>query len=78
LLRRASGSALSPDPRPAIQQFNQKLAARGITLILMPTPGKPAIHPERLAEASGESREPLQNLHAARLSTAATCWRTGL
>lgn len=35
-----------PDPRPAILDFHQQLAARGITLVVMPTPVKPAIHPE--------------------------------
>ena len=31
-----------PDPRPAILAFHRELAARGITLIVMPTPVKPA------------------------------------
>ncbi len=54
LQRRAlSGSEFEappqPDPRPAIRQFKHDLDARGITLILMPTPVKPTVHPERLA-----------------------------
>jgi hypothetical protein len=38
-----------PDPRDAIIGFNHDLAARGITLIVMPTPVKPGVHPEMLA-----------------------------
>ena len=38
----------APDPRPAIVQFHQDLAARGIVLIVMPTPVKPVVHPEML------------------------------
>ncbi len=41
-----------PDPRPAILQFKRDLGARGMTLVIVPTPVKPAIHPERLV---GES-----------------------
>jgi len=36
-----------PDPRPAIIRFRRQLAARGIDLILLPTPDKAMIHPER-------------------------------
>ena len=38
-----------PDPRPAIARFRRDLQARGVALILMPTPVKPSVHPERLA-----------------------------
>ena len=38
-----------PDPLEAIVGFNDDLAARGIALIVMPTPPKPAVHPEKLA-----------------------------
>jgi alginate O-acetyltransferase complex protein AlgJ len=38
-----------PDPRPAIVQLRRDLEARGISLIVVPTPLKPAIHPELLA-----------------------------
>ena len=45
-----------PDPRPAILAFHRQLAARGIVLVVMPTPVKPGVHPERLvASASGQS-----------------------
>jgi hypothetical protein len=37
-----------PDPRPAILAFHGRLSAQGITLIVMPTPVKPGVHPEKL------------------------------
>jgi alginate O-acetyltransferase complex protein AlgJ len=46
----------APDPRPAIVRFHQDLAARGIVLIVMPTPVKPVVHPEMLrASFAGEA-----------------------
>jgi hypothetical protein len=50
-----------PDPRLAIIDFHRQLEARGITLIVMPTPVKPSIHPEQFATAYADRREPLQN-----------------
>jgi hypothetical protein len=38
-----------PDPRPALKLFKRDLDARGITLVVMPTPVKPTTHPEMLA-----------------------------
>ncbi|MGE0450257.1 MAG: hypothetical protein AB7Q29_11820 [Vicinamibacterales bacterium] len=38
----------SPDPRPAILEFQRQLAGRGIVLILVPTPVKPSIEPQQL------------------------------
>src|SRR5687767_10751948 len=38
----------APDPRPAIIRFKQDLEARGIVLIVMPTPMKPGVHPEMM------------------------------
>ena len=38
-----------PDPRVAIGQLHRDLAARGIELVVMPTPVKPSVHPARLA-----------------------------
>ncbi len=38
-----------PDPREAIVRFHRDLQARGITLIVMPSPHKPGVHPEMLA-----------------------------
>jgi len=40
--------ALHPDPRPALRSFRRQLAARGIELLVVPTPVKPTIEPERL------------------------------
>jgi alginate O-acetyltransferase complex protein AlgJ len=40
------------DPRPALAQLKRQLDARGIVLVVMPTPVKPAIHPEMLARGS--------------------------
>jgi alginate O-acetyltransferase complex protein AlgJ len=51
----------APDPRPAIRQFHRDLAARGITLVLMPTPVKPSIHPGQLAASFDAQTGPLQN-----------------
>ena len=44
-----------PDPRPAILQFKRDLDARGITLVVVPTPVKPTIHPDRLAGGGSEA-----------------------
>ena len=41
-----------PDPRPAIRQFKRDLDARGIALVIVPTPVKPSIHGGQLARAS--------------------------
>ena len=53
LARRATSgdtlvAAAQPDPRPVIFDLHQQLARRGINLIIMPTPVKPGVHPERL------------------------------
>jgi alginate O-acetyltransferase complex protein AlgJ len=50
-----------PDPREAIIQFRNDLEARGVTLIVMPTPVKPGIHPEMLARRYVEADGVLQN-----------------
>lgn len=63
--RRAEGTewqpAPQPDPRPAILQFHRQLLDRGIRLVLMPTPIKPTVHPERFAPAYSGRATPLQN-----------------
>ena len=41
--------APQPDPRAAIIQFHEQLAERNIRLVLMPTPDKATIHPEKFA-----------------------------
>ncbi|MDX1501491.1 MAG: hypothetical protein R3325_03940 [Thermoanaerobaculia bacterium] len=48
-----------PDPRPALERLAERLAARGIDLVVMPTPVKPSVHPERLTPRARE--RPLQN-----------------
>jgi hypothetical protein len=46
-----------PDPRPAILQIGRDLGARGITLIVVPVPLKPGVHPERLVAGGGGVHE---------------------
>jgi len=41
--------APQPDPRAAILQFHRQLARRNIRLVLMPTPDKATIHPEKFS-----------------------------
>jgi hypothetical protein len=48
-----------PDPRIALIDFKRQLERRGIALIVMPTPVKPVMHPEKLA--SGHTTAPAQN-----------------
>jgi hypothetical protein len=50
-----------PDPRPALVRFHQDLQARGITLIVMPTPVKPGVHPEALSARVDPDAGVLQN-----------------
>jgi hypothetical protein len=50
-----------PDPRPAIAQLKRDLDARGIALIVMPTPLKPVVHPEMLAERYASLDRTLHN-----------------
>jgi alginate O-acetyltransferase complex protein AlgJ len=50
-----------PDPRPAILQLKRDLDARHITLIVMPTPVKPGVHPERLGDVDGSGSDVLHN-----------------
>ncbi|MCU0871903.1 MAG: hypothetical protein MUE50_06115 [Pirellulaceae bacterium] len=44
-----SRPAPQPDPRAAILQFHRQLAERNIRLVLMPTPDKATIHPEKFS-----------------------------
>ena len=44
------------DPLPAIVDFHEQLAARGITLVLMPVPCKAAIYPEKLGQPVAAGR----------------------
>ena len=60
LLRRStSGDTLrgppQPDPRVAILDLHRALRQRGIDLVVMPTPTKPSIHPEKLGGLSAST-----------------------
>ena len=60
LLRRStSGDTLhgppQPDPRVAILDLHRALRARGIDLVVMPTPTKPSVHPEQLGGLSAST-----------------------
>jgi alginate O-acetyltransferase complex protein AlgJ len=50
-----------PDPRLAIVRFSRDLEARGIRLIVLPTPPKPAIHPDKLAHGYDDAGRALTN-----------------
>lgn len=50
-----------PDPREAIIRFARQLEARGIPLVVMPTPLKPTVHPEKLARQYEGLSSQLQN-----------------
>ncbi|HXV62324.1 MAG TPA: hypothetical protein VEK15_16605, partial [Vicinamibacteria bacterium] len=56
----ATGDTLTeppqPDPRVALRDFADELALRNITLVVVPTPVKPTVHPEHLARGSGFER----------------------
>lgn len=53
--------APQPDPRAAILQFHRQLADRNIRLVLMPTPDKATIHPERFSSRSEGQRMSIHN-----------------
>ena len=66
LARRAADAsewrdAPRPDPRPAILEFRNQLAERGIELLLVPVPVKASIHPERLTRRSTGIDEAIHN-----------------
>ena len=50
-----------PDPRRAIVALKRHLEARGIAFVIVPTPVKPSIHPERLAAGYADAAVPLHN-----------------
>ena len=50
-----------PDPLPALRDFRNRLARRGIALVVLPTPVKPQIDPEGLARGGAE-KLPLENV----------------
>ncbi len=40
---------IQPDPRKAIEEFAEQLKARDIQLVIVPTPVKPMMHPDKLS-----------------------------
>jgi alginate O-acetyltransferase complex protein AlgJ len=50
-----------PDPRRAILRFARDLEGRGISLIVVPTPLKPGVHPEHLSRRYADRNGVLQN-----------------
>lgn len=50
-----------PDPRRAIGRFKRDMEARGVTLVVMPTPAKPGVHPDGLARGYADVAGVLQN-----------------
>jgi alginate O-acetyltransferase complex protein AlgJ len=50
-----------PDARVAIGRFKSDLEARGIALVVVPTPTKPGVHPEKLTRRYGDPSGVLQN-----------------
>lgn len=64
--RRANGvkdwaDPVAIDPVPAIADFAAQLERRGIRLVLLPTPVKPMIQPEKLSRRFDRSRAAIQN-----------------
>jgi len=54
-------AAPQPDPLPAILEFREQLAERGIELLILPVPVKATIHPEMLSSRYGSSPAAVQN-----------------
>jgi alginate O-acetyltransferase complex protein AlgJ len=50
-----------PDPVPALIDLHRQLERRAIHLIVMPTPVKPAVHPEELSRRASGRTAPIQN-----------------
>ena len=63
--RAAAGSEYveppQPDPRRAVLQLHRQLMERGIRLILLPTPVKPVVHPEKYDRSAAGAEEPVRN-----------------
>jgi hypothetical protein len=60
---------IQPDPRKAIGAFAEQLKARDIQLVIVPTPVKPMIHPDKLSGRYDQSGALLQNPSYARFVT---------
>ena len=52
---------VQPDPIKAIVDFREQLAKRGIELVLLPSPAKATIYPERFSSRYEHPSVPLQN-----------------
>ena len=61
MARRADSGTVWPDPRAAILQFHRQLAERNIRLVLMPTPDKATIHPEKFSSRYEGQRMSVHN-----------------
>ncbi|MEX0746140.1 MAG: hypothetical protein WD118_11110 [Phycisphaeraceae bacterium] len=61
LERMARHASVQADPVEGVLHFHRQLAARGIELVLVPTPVKPTIHPERLSDRYGDDAPLLNN-----------------
>lgn len=57
----SSGGPIQPDPLLGIVHFRDQLRARGVDLVLMPVPVKPAIHPDRLSPRVASTVEAVAN-----------------
>ncbi|OGU10765.1 MAG: hypothetical protein A2075_06325 [Geobacteraceae bacterium GWC2_58_44] len=53
--------AVQPDPVSAIVDFRDQLAQRGIELVVLPSPAKATIYPERFSARYAQISTPLQN-----------------
>ena len=65
-------SAKLDNPIKAIEKFRDQLKAKGVELLVVVTPGKPSIYPERLTDGDSDvSRDAAATGNAAGLGTAA-------
>ncbi|MBI2946344.1 MAG: hypothetical protein HYY23_01775 [Verrucomicrobia bacterium] len=72
-IEKAKPAGATNDPLPAIVDFRDQLAARGIRLVLMPVPNKESIYPDRLTSRADallgvvapRTRDLLERLRAA-------------
>ncbi|HOF87434.1 MAG TPA: hypothetical protein PLZ36_04925 [Armatimonadota bacterium] len=58
---RSGEDAVQPNPITAIAALHAQLAARGITLVVMPAPVKPSIYPQGLSARYAAGAAPVQN-----------------
>lgn len=59
----------NPDPRPAIRALHRQLEERGIALVVMPTPVKPMVEPQRFEATAASSDTPFRNASYERFRT---------